>query len=674
MARQNIKKDVKYLNRDFASFRDSLMDYAKVYFPNTYNDFNESSPGMMFIEMASYVGDVLSYYVDSAFKENLLAYAEEQNNIIRIAQSLGYKPKLSSPAMVNLDVFCVVPNDSTDLLNPKPDFIYAPIVIAGMEVAPTTGETSFRTLEDVDFRNNVISTVYEKDVDGNPTRWLLKKEDIKAQSGTVKFYTHTFGSPEKFTTIELPETNIVEIKNVEDGDGNKWYETPYLAQDTIFTDTANSAAEDPELAQYSDTAPYLLRLKKTARRFITRVNNLGRVEIRFGSGISDNPDEEIIPNPTNVGNQLAGAASAIDFSYDPSNFLYTRTYGSVPNNIQITFEYVTGIGIESNVPSNTVKDIQSVEFDLDEEAMDGNTVNAVKASLACNNPDAATGGRGIETPEEIRMNALAHFATQNRAVTMEDYTTRVYSLPSKYGSVAKVYIVQDEQLNSADLSVVTTDNTGKGVKKDGSGTESTKPKMNGTYGDGNVLNAGFVKPAIKDDRTNPGPAKVPNPLALNFYTLGYDSNGWLINLNPAIKENLKTYLSQYRLLTDAINVKNGYIVNIGVKFEISVLRDYSKREVVARCIDKVREFFDINKWQINQPIVKADLIYEMSLVDGVQNIVDVEIENKWNKDEGYAGNVYNMTEATRNEIIYPSADPMIFELKYWKKDIEGRSI
>jgi len=680
MARKDVKKEVRYLNKDFSSFRNDLMDFAKVYFPNTYNDFNESSPGMMFIEMASYVGDVLSYYVDSAFKENLLAYAEEQNNIVRIAQSLGYKPKLSSPSMVNMDVFIVVPNDSSDILNPTPDVKYCPIILAGMELTPTNGTAIFTTLEDCDFRNpasphnNVITTVYEKDADGNPTRWLLKKTGIKAQSGTKKSFSYTFGDPQKFITLEVPDGNVIEITNATDSDGNKWYETPYLAQDTIFAEAANSAAEDPELAQYADSAPYLLRLKKTSRRFITRINNLGNVEIRFGSGVSDSPDEEIIPNPDNVGSQLPGSAAKIDFSYDPSNFLYTRTYGSVPNNTTITFDYVTGVGVGSNVQANIIKDVSFVEFDLDEEALDLNTVNKIKGSLAVNNPDAATGGRGAETPEEIRMNALSHFATQNRAVTMEDYTTRVYSLPSKYGSVSKVYIVQDEQLNSADNNVVTSDNRGKAVKTDGGGTTSTKPKSNGTFGDGNVLNAGFVKPPIPDGRTNPGPARIPNPLALNFYTLGYDSDKRLIQLNDAVKENLKTYLSQYRLLTDAINIKNGYIINIGVRFQIATLRDYNKRDVVARCIERVKGFFDIDKWQINQPIVKADLIYEMSLVDGVQNVIDIEIFNKWDTDEGYSGNVYNIEEATRNEIVYPSADPSIFELKYYKKDIEGRSI
>ncbi len=672
MPKQDIKKEVKYLNKDFSEFRNSLMDYAKVYFPNTYNDFNESSPGMMFIEMASYVGDVLSYYIDAQFKESLLGYAEEEKNILRLAQTLGYRPTLSTPAVTNLDVYIVIPSDLTNPLDPKPDMGYAPIIGAGMILGSSSTNTLFRTSTDVDFRTKATISVYETDADGSPTRWLLKKS-TQVQSGTVKTFTQVFGNPQKFITAELPDTNIIEIIGAIDNDGQAWYETPYLAQDTVFTDVSNSAANDPELAQYSDDSPYLLRLRKTSRRFISRINNLGKVEVRFGSGVSDNADEEIIPNPTNIGSQLPGSPAKIDFAFDPSNFLYTRTYGTVPNNISITFTYLVGGGLSANVPQGDLTNVNTVSWNIEDDTLDANTVKQMKSSLAVTNPEPATGGRGLESIEEIRMNAMAYFSTQNRAVTKEDYITRVYSLPSKYGNVAKVYIVQDEQLNQADRSVITTDNTAKGVKANGA--NGGIPKSNGTYGDGNVVNAGFIPPPpVPNGPTNVGPASIPNPLALNFYTLGYDSNKKLIKINVAVKSNLKQYLSQYRILTDAINIKDAYIINIGLNFQISALKNYNKRDVVVRCIDRIKGFFEIDKWQINQPIVKADIIYELSLVDGVQNVIEVNVVNKWDSDDGYSGNVYDMKEATRNEIVYPSADPSIFELKYFEKDIEGMSV
>jgi len=187
MARTTVKKDtvktINYLNKDFNDFKINLIEFAKQYFPNTYNDFNEASPGMMFIEMAAYVGDVLSYYIDSQFKESLLAYAEEKRNVYNIAQSFGYTPRVTSAADTVLDVFQIVP-----ALNDQPDLRYGLTIKAGTNVKASTNGTTFRTLEDVNFKssdlsNTMQSTIYETNA-GIPTRFLLKKQ-VKVQSGEI---------------------------------------------------------------------------------------------------------------------------------------------------------------------------------------------------------------------------------------------------------------------------------------------------------------------------------------------------------------------------------------------------------------------------------------------------------------------------------------------------------
>jgi hypothetical protein len=229
-------------------------------------------------------------------------------------------------------------------------------------------------------------------------------------------------------------------------------------------------------------------------------------------------------------------------------------------------------------------------------------------------------------------------------VTKADYITRAYSLPQKYGNIAKAFIVQDEQLElQGQLQVI----------------------------DGQIV----------DSRTA---TKQPNPLALNMYLLGYDVNKNLVNLNRAVKQNLKTYLSQYRIMTDAINIKDGYVINIGVKFNIIVKRGYNKNDVLFRSIQRVKEFFAPDKWQMNQPIVLSDLAYQISLVDGVVSLVAPEvnnpnrdlilIENKHPKQNGYSGNVYDIGSASQEGIVYPSLDPSIFELKFPNSDIEGKVV
>ena len=641
-ARLNSKKEVRYLNRDFSTFKKALIDFSKVYYPNSYNDFNETSPGMMFIEMAAYVGDVLSFYIDKQFKESLLPYAEERKNVVDLVKTLGYKPNATTPSTVKIDMYQTVPSKTTDGgVTYFPDMDYALQINAGAIARAASNATNFRTLDVVDFKYSssmdpTETTIYEYN-DSVPTLYLLKKK-VECVAGTIEEESFTFGSAKKYDSRTLIPDDVNEIISVTDSDGNNWYEVPYLAQDTVFQDVENSSKKDPSLSQYNLDAPYMLRLKKTARRFVAELTSNNLTKITFGAGVSDSPDEVITPNPDNVGSPLGTGVSRLDKGFDPANFLYTRTYGQVPQSTTLTVKYSRGGGVESNVPQADITELVSFNTLNDQAAIPNiSEFNNAVASVAVTNTEPATGGKGAESVEEMKFNALASFPAQNRAVTKEDYIVRCYSLPSKYGNIAKVYIAPDEQLNQQDQVIDSK---------------------------GNVL--------------MPPPEKIANPFSLNFYCLGYNSNKHLVNLSDAVKENLRTYLSQYRMLTDAVNILDGYIVNIGVDFEVICLNGYNKREVVLRCMEEIKKFFNIDSWQINQPIIKPDLNYKLSLVEGVQNITMLEITNI--TKDGYSNNVYDLVEAEplteegkRTGIIYPSLDPMVFELKYPHKDIKGRA-
>ena len=632
-------KEVRYLNKDFTSFKNNLIEFTKIYFPNSYNDFNEASPGMMFIEMASYVGDVLSYYIDNQFKESLLAYAEEKKTVYNMAQTLGYKPTLAAAAQTGIDVFQTVPATSAgvgDSYTTKPDLDYALNITAGMEVESDTGIT-FITQEDCNFKYSssydpMEISVYESS-DNVPVTYLLKKS-IKAISGTVETEYISFGTAEKYKRIALANSDVTEIISVTDSDGNKWYEVPYLAQDTVFTDMENTSKNDDTLYTYSDQAPYLLKLLKTARRFTTFIREDGRTEMRFGAGTSDNPDEEIIPNPDEVGSSLPGSPSKLGTAFDPSNFLKTKAYGQAPSNTTLTITYRYGGGLEHNVRANSLRTIMSFQTLIDETGLSKSLLATTKDSVAINNPIPASGGKGSESVIEVKNNALAYFQAQQRAVTKEDYITRVYAIPAKYGNIAKCYIVQDTQLDS----------------------------QSGANSDSRII----------------------NPLALNLYTLGLDANKKLTTINQAVKENIQTYLTQFRMVTDAVNIKDAFVINIGVKFNFLTKVGYNKEEVVLKAIEKVKDFFDIDKWQIGQPIVMADLAYQLSLVEGVSAVVPPEennpdshpvlITNKYKSSDGYSGNAYDIISATKDGVIYPSLDPSCFELKFPSTDIEGRVV
>jgi len=625
MAINTTKKDLRYLNKDFSDFRSKLINYSKTYFPETFNDFNESSPGMLFIEMAAYVGDVLSYYMDNQLRESLLTEAQERTNVMAIARGLGYKTVPSVASSCVLDVYLLLPAKGSGETS-QPDWQYAPIVDEGMQLkAKGAGNISFFSLAPIDFAfsgsmDPTDVSVYKIDENGNPESYLLKKQ-VNVQSGTELETSFNFTNPKKFDKIRLTESDVIEILDVRDTDNNKWYEVDYLAQNTVFEEIRNVAITDPALAQFNDETPYLLKLRKTSRRFTTNVLPDLSTEILFGAGNSSTADELIVPNPENVGMALPyGNTSAMDNAWDPSNTMFTRAYGQAPANTTLTVKFLVGGGIESNVKAGTITDVKKVSFSVDNDQLSEATLQFVKKSLAVNNPIPATGGKSQETIEEIRQNALAFFAAQNRAVTREDYIARTYSMPGRFGNVAKAFIIQDEQKN---------------------------PKSGGI---------------------------VENPLALNLYVLGYNSNKQLTKANVVTKENLRSYLSNFRLLTDAINIKNGFIINIGIDFSIIPLPGYQGKEVLLKCINKLKTIFDIDLWQFNEPIMLGNVATELDKIEGVQTVIDLDVHCKYDVGAGYSGNFYDIKSATKNKIIYPSQDPAIFEVKYPDDDIRGKVV
>lgn len=631
-------KDIKYLGRDFDSIKQGLIDFIKTYYPNTYNDFNEASPGMMFLELVAYVGDTLNYYIDSQLKESMLLQATERKNVLAIAAAMGYKPKISVPSTTTVDVYQLMPSSGSGV-NAVPDTRYALKINPGMRLQ-STSEISSETLlettpidfyiqETVDFSINTVDdsveyTVYTYDANGNPEYYLAKKK-AKTVSASPVTTEITVGAPTKFFKFKIPfETtpaDFVGIDSIVDSDGNTWYEVPYLAQDTIFEQITNTAFNDPDSSVYSNEIPYLLKLKKVPRRFVTRILDDG-VEVQFGSGVSNSQDEELLPIPDNIGVNLPTGKIDMDASMDPNAPGITRAYGIAPSNTTLTVTYLRGGGVKSNVASNVITTITGVDtsianFPNNTPVLNTNILN----SLAVNNPQAAVGGRSEETLDEIRQNALKQLSSQNRAVTRDDYMIRALAMPPKFGSVTKVFITPDEQNN-----LLTSD-----------------------VGD-----------------------KVANPLAMNMYILGYDENKHLTTVNRAVKENLKTYISQYRMLTDSINIRDAYIVNIQVNFDIIPLRDRNANEVLLTCIDAVKKHFEVDRWQINQPIVMSDIYNLLLMQPGVQTVTRVDITNLNDSSLGYSNIFYGTQQATRNGILYPSLDPMIFEVKYPDNDIKGR--
>jgi hypothetical protein len=613
-----IKRNIKYLNKDFTEFRANLIDYARTYFPTTYNDFSPSSPGMMFMEMAAYVGDVLSFYLDNQIQENYLQYARQNNNLFELAYMLGYKPNVTQVATADVDFYQQVPSKLSSSIY-VPDFDYTLFINENAVISsPLTGTSNFIIEDPIDF--SVSSSADPTEVSvyaisaGNPTFFLLKKTR-KAISSTINTTTFSFGSPIKFSTVNINADKIVGILDVMDSDNNEWYEVDYLAQETIYDSIKNTNANDPNFSSAGDT-PYLLKLKKVQRRFATRFIDSGSLQLQFGAGTSSDTDETVVPNPDNVGLGLPFEKQKLNTAYSPSNFIFTKTYGIAPSNTTLTVRYLTGGGATANTPANTLTNI-SGDIKFLKNNLNTSTANYIFSSLAVNNASAADGGGDGDTIEEIRQNASANFSTQLRNVTSDDYLVRVLSMPAKYGAIAKAYV------------------------------ETTKAQ-NISAGETNSI--------------------------LDLYALSYNADKTLRVPSTALKQNISTYLSQYRMVNDVINIKDGFIINIGVNFEIIVLPDYNNNEVLVNCITALKNYFAIDNWQINQPILLRDLYILLDKIEGVQTVNKVEIVNKVGEDLGYSKYAYDIKAATINNVIYPSLDPSIFEVKYLNSDIVGRCV
>ena len=617
--------DIKYFDKDFSTLKQDLINYARTYFQNSYMDFSPSAPGNMFIEMASYVGDILSFYTDTQLQETLLLYAQERKNIIALAYALGYRPKVTTAATATLDVFQLLPSDGAP--NYNPDWRYVTRLGANATVKSISNPSiTFVTQDVVDFASSssfdpTIVTVYQYYTNtSNPQYYLLKKS-VEAISGQVKTTQFTFNNPEQFSTVTINDSNIIQVLEIKDSDNNTWYEVPYLAQDAVFDESLNLPVNEPNYYNDDDSARFLLRLKKVDRRFVTRFDDDNNLILEFGSGVTSSPDEVIIPNPDNVGLGLVDGVSKMFMAYDPSNFMYTNEYGVAPSNTTLTVTYLTGGGVEANLPSDDIGLTDTVDIKINNYNLNSTLISTVEGSIRFNNPSPSSGGGPGETTEEIRLQALANFPTQNRNVTKADYLVRALSMPAKFGYISKAYVTQDYLVaNDTDRQ--------------------------------NFINN--------------------NPLALSIYILSTNLDGKLTRASTVVKQNLKTYLSYNKMMSDAILIKDAYFVNIKVNFDITVLPAYNSQDVLTRCINTLKDYFNTSKWQINQPIIISDVYNTIGAIQGVQSVIKVSFDNLTGGN--YSSYSYNISSATKQGVIYPSLDPMMFEVRFPDIDIYGRVV
>jgi hypothetical protein len=722
--RDNKLSNVKYVDRDFIALKTSLINFAKQYFPNSYRDFNETSPGMMLIEMSAYVGDVLNFYIDHQYQEMMLPLAEERRNIINLARTFGYKNKAIVPAYVTLNISQEIDADVTAATNPRPNYSQTIVIDKNMKIQSTSNPNIFfETLDVVDFTSSGSNDTFPEVSRVNPDTGLADKfimrRIVKAVSGQTETFTFNISTPRKYLKLTLPQRNVIEIISVKDSNGAKWYEVDFLAQDKVpkethYTEDINraSAYEDVNGNKIVTPVPYTLDYINVPKRFITQVDDTGLTSLIFGNGLLKNGQKvnDAFRAVEQIGLTLPGQTENLNASINPMLGDSYGTLGEAPAQTTMTITYRTGGGIKSNVASTDLTTVDTITTIPGGQSTTG---------ILITNKEAASGGADEESIDEIRQRVMDSYSTQNRCVTQTDYEARLMALPAKFGNVAKSYVTRAGTLrHGTNVGQVTTN-----IK---SLIDSVITSYNQTIQQGgtadNIDLSGAAFDLNSDGTVDVGDINIAMNLldeagtniterdsipTIEIFTLSYDNKKNLTNTPTIIQQNIKKYLSQFRLITDQVTIRDGYVINFGVFFDVVASRDANKSEVKLQCINAIINYFNIDKMQFKQIINSGDVEYLLQGINGVRSVNHVTITQdfNWSKDPNgsqqpifpnalYAkainssGNIINVNNnnlgfyynfsnfygsdsVAGDGIILPAYDASVFELKNGQQNVKG---
>ena len=590
-----VKPPISYTSRDFSSIKDDLINYAKIYYPNTYKDFNEASFGAMMIDMIAYIGDILSFYVDYQTNETLIDTAIEEGSIVKIAKQLGYKFN-STPVSTGQAAFYVsVPANSS---NSGPDTDLVPILKAGTLVSSDSGAV-YTLTTDVDFANaNTEIKVATVNDSGTPQTYAFKAYGTII-SGEESQEQIDVGSFERFLKIKLGEKNISDIVSVTDSDGNEYYEVDYLSQNTVFRAIRNIGEND-------ETVPYILRSMYVPRRFVTEHTLDNDTFLQFGFGSETEIENKSFPDPTAATLQLNGRNFFSDSSFDPSQILKTEKLGIVPVNTTLTISYRKNTIEDVNAAVGAVNTVVNSKIEFRKSSTANSNALQQISAFEVENEEPIVGDVSLPTPDEIKVRAIDNYAAQNRAVTKQDYISLIYRMPANFGSIKRANIVQD--------------------------TNSSKRN-------------------------------------LNLYVISENADGDLITASTTLKQNLKNWLNEYKMINDTVDILDAKIVNIGINFEIIGELEKDFTLVLNDCIDALKQKYQ-TKFNLGEPFYISDVFRALNDVDGVVDTSSVQIVRK--SGTGYSSFQFSVDQNTsRDGRLIRVPENVILEIKNMDADIVG---
>ena len=549
------KRPMNYTNRDFETIKSSLVNYARRYYANTYQDFNEASFGALMVDLVSYLGDQLSFYTDYQANESFLDTAIEAANVDRIAKQMGFKRPGATQAVGICDFFVIVPASANSA---GPDSRYFPILKQNTLVTSDSGAV-YTLTKDVDFTlaNNEV-TVARVDADtGVPTFFAIKASG-PIVSGRLYEETIEVGDFQRFLRLRMSANLVSEIISVVDSQGKEYFQVDYLTQDVVVSRQANRGSN-------RDLVPFIMKTKPCPRRFVVEHDSLGDTHLQFGYGSEENLTEDLIADPADVVLDMNARNYVSDTTFDPSNLIKTDKFGVVPENTTLTIVYRGNASTTVNTAASTIDNISDLRLSFeDRSALDDSVVNDIITTIEVTNPEPVLGDTSALTVQEVKTRAYASFATQNRAVTRQDYISLAYRMPSDFGKLKRVGIEQDP----------------------------------------------------RSSRRN-----------LNMYVLAEDLNGGLTTAPTTLKNNLKTWINRYKMINDSVDILDGKVINFGIQFEVIGEVGKNKFTVLRNCISRLQRKYLNVKLEMGEPIYISDIFKVLNRVEGVVDTTMVKLVN-----------------------------------------------
>jgi len=603
-----------YLARDFDGFRTVLLDYARQYYPDRIQDFSESSMGGLFLDMAAYVGDNMSFYLDHLYGELNNDTVVETVNIERALRNAGVPITGASAAVVQVDFYMEVPVISDGSLTPDPTLL--PTINAGTKIISDNG-TEFSLLDDVVFWKSdektgtikvdpLVEEVNGRRINGRIVTKILKKSGT-CGSGNQISQTFSIGDFVQFRRLTLSQPNVTQIISVSDSQGNTYYEVGNLTHDVVYKNVLNTSENTNSLMLVKDD----LKVIPAPYRFVKETSlNDRKSTLVFGGGTADNLEDDIIPDPSEFSIPLPYSQTFSKIAVNPQKMLQTSTLGIAAINTMLTVTYRYGGGLSHNTPANTIKSISDLSITFPGNPTPGQQ-SQIRSTIEASNPEKASGGEDALTAEELLALIPSIKNSQERIVTKEDLLSRVYTMPSNFGRVFRASITR-----------------------------------------------------------NPN-----NPLSSRLYIISRDNNNQLVAAHDKLKINLRRYLSSYRMISDAVDIMDAQVINLELYFQIIVDPSLNKQVLLQSIISDLKKQFEITNFHIGQPIVASDIVSTIFEKPGVVAVDEIKFNNMYGtiKNKIYSPVTFDVQLNTKNQIVYPP-EGSIFEIKYPDINIIGKCV